>query len=200
MAKDSKKEKTPKTVPEEQGTPESVNETAEPESSSSDEGVVLTKEEFEQAQQRIADMQKQIEELKATVDSSILDAQRIQAEFANFRKRNASIRSESIDDGAREVIKALLPVLDNFERAFANDDDSPFAKGIEQIYKQLIACLEKCGMEEIEADGQFDPNIHEAVMQDNESEAESGTITAVLQKGFRVKGKIIRHTMVKVRT
>ncbi|MBR4635860.1 MAG: nucleotide exchange factor GrpE [Clostridia bacterium] len=200
MAKDSKKEKTPETVPEEQGTPETVNETAEPEPSSGDEGVVLTKEEFEQAQQRIADMQKQIEELKANVDSSILDAQRIQAEFANFRKRNASIRSESIDDGAREVIKALLPVLDNFERAFANDDDSPFAKGIEQIYKQLIACLEKCGMEEIEADGQFDPNIHEAVMQDNESEAESGTITAVLQKGFRVKGKIIRHTMVKVRT
>lgn len=200
MAKDSKKEKVPETVPEEQETPETVNETAEPESSSGDEGVVLTKEEFEQAQQRIADMQKQIEELKANVDSSILDAQRIQAEFANFRKRNASIRSESIDDGAREVIKALLPVLDNFERAFANDDDSPFAKGIEQIYKQLIACLEKCGMEEIEADGQFDPNIHEAVMQDNESEAESGTITAVLQKGFRVKGKIIRHTMVKVRS
>lgn len=200
MAKDSKKEKTPETVPEEQETPETVNETAEPESSSGDEGVVLTKEEFEQAQQRIADMQKQIEELKANVDSSILDAQRIQAEFANFRKRNASIRSESIDDGAREVIKALLPVLDNFERAFANDDDSPFAKGIEQIYKQLIACLEKCGMEEIEADGQFDPNIHEAVMQDTESDAESGTITAVLQKGFRVKGKIIRHTMVKVRS
>ncbi len=200
MAKDNKKEKAPETVPEEQETPETVNETAEPESSSGDEGVVLTKEEFEQAQQRIADMQKQIEELKANVDSSILDAQRIQAEFANFRKRNASIRSESIDDGAREVIKALLPVLDNFERAFANDDDSPFAKGIEQIYKQLIACLEKCGMEEIEAEGKFDPNLHEAVMQDNESEAESGTITAVLQKGFRVKGKIIRHTMVKVRS
>lgn len=200
MAKDKKNEETPETITEEQQAPETAAEEQAEETPAEEEGVTLTKEEFEKAKEEIAGMQKQIEELKKNVDSSILDAQRIQAEFANFRKRNASIRSESMDDGAREVIKAILPVLDNFERAFANDDDSPFAKGIEQIYKQLLSCLGKCGMEEIEAEGQFDPNLHEAVMQDNESEAESGTITAVLQKGFRVKGKIIRHTMVKVRS
>ncbi len=164
-----------------------------------DGSVTLTKEEFEKARDEIARMQKEIETLKANVDSSVQDAQRIQAEFSNFRKRNASIRSESTDDGIREAVKALLPVLDNFERAFAASDDSPFAKGVEKIYKQLIDCLKKVGMEEIEAEGQFDPNMHEAVLQDTDSDCEAGTITAVMQKGYRVKGKIIRHTMVRVK-
>ena len=164
-----------------------------------DGSVTFTKEEFDQAKAEIERMRLEIESSKKAVDEAILDAQRIQAEFSNFRKRNASIRSESIDDGVRETIKALLPVLDNFDRALANSDGSPFAKGMEQINKQLFDCLAKCGMELVEAEGQFDPNLHEAVMQDTESDAETGTITAVLQKGYRVKGKIIRHTMVKVK-
>lgn len=156
------------------------------------EGVTLTKEEFEQAREQIARMKK-------SMDDAVTDAQRIQAEFNNFRKRNATIRSDSIDDGIRETIKNLLPVLDNFERALANSDDSPFAKGIVQIQKQLIDVLKKSGLEEVEAEGMFDPNMHEAVLRDDEGEGESGTITAVLQKGYRVRGKIIRHTMVKVK-
>lgn len=164
-----------------------------------DGSVTFTKEEFDQAKAEIERMRLEIESFKKAVDEAILDAQRIQAEFSNFRKRNASIRSESIDDGVRETIKALLPVLDNFDRALANSDGSPFAKGMEQINKQLFDCLAKCGMELVEAEGKFDPNLHEAVMQDTESDAETGTITAVLQKGYRVKGKIIRHTMVKVK-
>lgn len=164
-----------------------------------DGSVTFTKEEFDQAKAEIERMRLEIESSKKAVDEAILDAQRIQAEFSNFRKRNASIRSESIDDGVRETIKALLPVLDNFDRALANSDGSPFARGMEQINKQLFDCLAKCGMELVEAEGQFDPNLHEAVMQDTESDAETGTITAVLQKGYRVKGKIIRHTMVKVK-
>ena len=72
---------------------------------------------------------------------------------------------------------------------------------LEQIQKQLLDCLKKSGLEEIEAEGVFDPNMHDAVMRDeDDSDAESGTITAVLQKGYRVKGKIIRHTMVKVKS
>ena len=71
---------------------------------------------------------------------------------------------------------------------------------MEQIQKQLLDCLKQSGLEEIEAEGVFDPNMHDAVMRDeDDSDAESGTITAVLQKGYRVKGKIIRHTMVKVK-
>lgn len=158
----------------------------------SEEGLTLTKEELLKAQEEIAKMRKAMEE-------AVLDAQRIQAEFNNYRKRNASLRADSMDDGARETIRNLLPVLDNFDRALENSDGSPFALGIEQIRKQLIDSLEKSGLEQIEAEGMFDPNMHEAVMRDDEGECESGTITAVLQKGYRVRGKIVRHTMVKVK-
>lgn len=158
----------------------------------SDESVTFSKEEFEKAREEIAKM-------KESMDSAILDAQRIQAEFNNYRKRNASLRSDSIDEGVRETIKALLPVLDNFDRAMDTSDGSAFAKGIEQIRKQFFEVLTKSGLEEIEAEGSFDPNIHEAVMRDEEGDCESGTITAVLQKGYMVKGRIIRHTMVKVK-
>lgn len=158
----------------------------------SEEGITLTKEELLKAQEEIAKMRKAMEE-------AVLDAQRIQAEFNNYRKRNASLRADSMDDGARETIRNLLPVLDNFDRALENSDGSPFALGIEQIRKQLIDSLEKSGLEQIEAEGMFDPNMHEAVMRDDEGECESGTITAVLQKGYRVRGKIVRHTMVKVK-
>lgn len=202
MAKDKKKtDKTAETAPDETitGAAEErkaqANETAE-----ADGSVTLTKEEFEQAQAEIGRMKKEIETLKKSAETSLGDAQRIQAEFSNFRKRNASIRADSIEDGVRETIKGLLPVIDNFERALLNSDGSPFAKGIEQIYRQLIECLKKSGLEEAEASGQFDPSLHEAVMQDDESDCESGTITAVLQKGYRVKGKMIRFPMVKVKS
>ncbi|MBR4435172.1 MAG: nucleotide exchange factor GrpE [Clostridia bacterium] len=202
MSKDKKhlnKEKTKNedTAVEIETETEAANESAETES---DGSVVFTKDEFDRAKAEIERMQKECEEAKKATDEAILDAQRIQAEFANFRKRNATVRADSMDDGVRDTIKALLPVLDNFDRAFDNSDGSPFAKGMEQIHKQLIACLEKCGLETVESEGAFDPNLHEAVMQDDESDAESGTITAVLQKGYRVKGKIIRHTMVKVKS
>lgn len=160
--------------------------------SGSDESVTISKAEFDQAREEIAKMKKDM-------DSAILDAQRIQAEFNNYRKRNATLRSDSIDDGVRETIKALLPVLDNFDRALQSGDESPFAKGIDQIRKQFFDVLVKNGLEEIPTDGGFDPNLHEAVMRDDEGDCESGTITAVLQKGYMIKGKIIRHTMVKVK-
>ncbi len=155
--------------------------------------VTLSKEEFELAREEIA-------KLRQAMDSAILDAQRIQAEFNNYRKRNASLRTDSLDEGARETIKAMLPVLDNFDRAMAAADESAFAKGIEQIRKQYIETLQKSGLEEIPAEGSFDPNLHDAVIRDDEGEGESGTITAVLQKGYMVKGRIIRHTMVKVKS
>ena len=212
MAKDKKKEsKTVKnkeqkepvadTKTEQETAPEAQAEEGEilPENRAGEGSVTLTKEEFEQAKAEIERMRQEIESSKKAVDEAILDAQRIQAEFSNFRKRNASVRAESIDDGVRETIKALIPVLDNFDRALQNSDGSAFAKGMEQINKQLLDCLKKSGLEEVAAEGMFDPNLHEAVMQDTESDCESGTITAVLQKGYSVKGKIIRHTMVKVK-
>lgn len=205
MAKDKEK-KTAKAAKNAAETPIEEARSAEPEAEETqaeaevvEDCVTFTKEEFEQAKAEIEKLREQAETSQKAAEEAMHDAQRLQAEFANFRKRNASIRADSIDDGIRDTVKNLLPVLDNFERAFMNAEDTPFAKGMEQIHKQLIAALEKCGMEEVEAEGQFDPNLHEVVMQDTESDAENGTITAVLQKGYRVKGRVIRHTMVKVK-
>ncbi len=192
MAKDKEKKKADGEKPDiEEVVAEAVDEAGEALKEEA-EGVTLTKEEYEIAK-------AEIEKLKKTAEEAVGDAQRIQAEFNNYRKRNQSLRTDSVDDGVRETIKSLLPVLDNFERAMQNSDDSPFAKGIEQINKQLLDQLKKCGLEEVEAEGQFDPNLHEAVLRDEEGEAEPGTITAVLQKGYRVRGKIIRHSFVKVK-
>ena len=200
MAKDKEKKNAKAEKPAEETPVEEIKtEEAQAEAEVVEDCVTFTKAEFEQAKAEIEKLREQAEASKKSADEAVLDAQRLQAEFANFRKRNASIRADSMDDGIRDTIKALLPVLDNFERAFMNSEDTPFAKGMEQIQKQLVAALEKCGMEEVEAEGQFDPNLHEVVMQDTESDAESGTITAVLQKGYRVKGRVIRHTMVKVK-
>ena len=190
MAKEKEKKAPDKEMPDTEEVKDAIIE--EDAAGETEESVTLTRKEFEQAREKIAEMKK-------SMDSAILDAQRIQAEFNNYRKRNASLRTESYDDGVRETIKALLPVLDNFERAMATSDGSPFAKGIEQIRKQLLESLKKAGLEEINSEGMFDPNYHEAVIRDDEGEGESGTITAVLQKGYTVKGKIIRHTMVKVK-
>ena len=192
MAKDKEKKKTVETPVEASG--------AEKTNAADSDGITLSREELEKAREEIMKLKSAAEQAKRNAEEAMTDAQRIQAEFSNFRKRNANIRAESIDDGIRETIKALLPVLDNFDRALQNSDGSAFAKGMEQIKKQLVDCLEKCGMQEVEAEGSFDPDRHEAVLQDSESDAPSGTITEVLQKGYRVKGRIVRHTMVKVRT
>lgn len=147
---------------------------------------------------------------------------RLLAEFENFRKRNDKERLTMIDLGASEVLTKLLPVVDNFDRAIEslnnqniNSDSSTnnevdesitkkqeenFTKGIEQIYKQMNKLLEDLNVKKIDALGkQFDPNLHNAVMTDEESDAEEGTITADLQPGYTYKDQILRHSMVKVK-
>jgi molecular chaperone GrpE len=155
------------------------------------EAMTLTAEE-------VKALKEKLDKLEDDRADAIRQAQRLQAEFENYRKRNATISSDSRDDGVRETVKNLLPVLDNFERALENAPDDPFAAGIRNIARQFADALKKCGAEEIEASGEFDPKLHDAVMKDNIEGVESGHITAVLQKGYRVKGKIVRYAMVKV--
>ena len=157
------------------------------------ENVTLTKAEFDQVKAHIDGLQKEKEE-------TIQMAQRLQADFDNYRKRNASLRIESLDEGAREIVRDLLPVLDNFERAMENtaNVDPGYVEGIRLVHKQLLGILEKNGLEEIPADGMFDAELHNAVMQEEAEDTESGMITAVFQKGYKVKNRIIRHSMVKV--
>lgn len=178
-------EEQPAAAPETAAEPEP--ETAEPEA----EGMTLTAEEAKA-------LKAKLDKLTDERDDAIRQAQRLQAEFENYRKRNAQIAADSRDDGIRDTVKNLLPVLDNFDRALENAPDDQFAAGIRNIAKQFVSALEKCGAEELEAKGQFDPNLHDAVMKDNIEGVPSNEITAVLQKGYRVKGKIVRYAMVKV--
>ena len=123
-----------------------------------------------------------------------------QADFDNFRRRNASVYADSLAEGERNVIKELLPVIDNFERALNNSEnvDQNYVEGVRLVYKQLMDVLTKKGLEEIDASGKFDPELHNAVMQGESDDAESGDILEVFQKGYKVKDRIIRHSMVKV--
>lgn len=127
-------------------------------------------------------------------------AQRVQADFDNFRKRTKATRAEAFEDGAREFIKNLLPVVDNMERALTQPtEDESFKTGVNMIYRQLMDTLEKRGVEVIDRQGEkFDPNLENAVMQGTADEGEPGTVCTVLQKGYKMGETVIRHAMVKV--
>lgn len=146
------------------------------------------------------EVRKHIESLQKEKDETVNLCQHLQADFDNYRKRNASLHLDSVNEGERNVIKALLPVLDNFDRAMENVDqvDPAWVDGLKLVQKQLLETLAKFGLEEIDATGMFDPNLHEAVMQQQTEDAESGTIVMVMQKGYRVKDRIVRHSMVGV--
>jgi molecular chaperone GrpE len=124
---------------------------------------------------------------------------RERADFENYKKRNAALAGDSYKNGVADTATALLPVLDNFERALAAAcADKAFSDGMAMILRQLRDALCALGLEEIEADGKFDPNLHNAVMQAEEEGYESNDIVETLQKGYRMKDRILRHAMVKV--
>ena len=126
---------------------------------------------------------------------------RLMAEFQNFKRRVAKEKSDIHAYANEKIIGELLPVLDNFERALDAEggDLEAYAKGMQLIFEQLKTALENAGLEEIKAmDETFDPNVHNAVMTDNLEDKEDGTITKVLQKGYKLKDKVIRPSMVAV--
>jgi len=158
-----------------------------------DTSYTLTAEEFEAAR-------KHIESLTKERDETVVLAQRIQADFDNYRRRNESIRASSFEEGKRDTILQLLTVLDSFDRALDNEDSQSelWAEGVKLTIRQLYEKLEKLGMSMIDTNGLFDPALHEAVMQESVEGKESGEIIAVMQKGYQVGDRIIRHSMVKV--
>ena len=127
-------------------------------------------------------------------------AHRVQADFENYRRRTKATRAEAFEDGAREFIKNLLPVVDNFERALAQEStDEALMTGVRMVYKQLTEALEKRGVTPIDRLGEkFDPALENAVMQGSAEEGEPGTVCAVLQKGYKMGDAVLRHAMVKV--
>jgi molecular chaperone GrpE len=127
-------------------------------------------------------------------------ALRLQAEFDNFRKRTEKDRSEFAQYAGMELIRELLPVLDNFELALKTECASKdYAKGVEMIYQRMADTFKKAGLEPIEAAGKpFDPHVHQAVERFATEDAPEDTVLSEFQRGYMYKGKLLRPSMVKV--
>lgn len=145
-------------------------------------------------------LKKELDEALLKQEEYLGIAQRIQADFENFKRRNAEVRRDSYEDGAGEVIKMLLPVIDNFERALhAESSNGSIKEGVQLIYNQLMEIFEKRGVTVIDRKGEkFDPNLEDAIVQGNPEEGEPGTVCEVFLKGYKFKNTILRHAMVKV--
>ena len=181
-----------------------MNEAADAEGADAEEKpeAEMTKAEKKAAKKKAkedkkADVYKeQIEQLEDRVKRQL-------AEFENFRNRTEKEKAAMFETGAKSVIEHMLPVVDNFERGLAtvpeDKQDDPFVDGMNRIYKQLITELENLGVKPIEAVGtEFDPNFHNAVMQVESEEYESGVVAQELQKGYTYHDSVVRHSMVAV--
>ena len=141
-------------------------------------------------------LQEKVDELEDRVKLQM-------AEFDNFRKRSEKEKSAMFETGAKSVVEKILPVVDNFERGLAglSEDEikQPFAEGMNMVYKQLMTELEKLEVKPIEAVGcEFNPDLHNAVMQVESEEYESGIIAQELQRGYTYRDSVVRHSMVAV--
>ena len=144
-----------------------------------------------------------LSQVESQRDEYLDTLRRVQAEFENYRKRVIKEQTALVDRATQGLVEQLLPVLDSFELALKNsdaagsDDTESVRKGVELVYAELLGVLEKAGLSRVEAEGKpFDPNVHEAVMQE-EGEGEP-VVTDVLRTGYTLKGRVLRPAMVKV--
>jgi Molecular chaperone GrpE (heat shock protein) len=153
--------------------------------------------------EKIMTLEAELAQTKAEAEEHYDRLQRLQAEFDNYRKRTLKEKTEIIKFASERLVGELLPVLDNFERATSaaqtNSDFSSFSQGVEMILRQLQTALGKEGLKAMEAVGQpFDPNLHEAVLRVDSDEHSENTVVEELQKGYYLKDKVLRPSMVKV--
>ena len=188
---------------------ETPAETVQMEAMEADEAQVEAVEAEETAQEPAAEAAPEKDEKELALEAALAKqeeylamAQRVQADFENFRRRNQNLRKESFDDGAKAFATTLLPVIDNLERAIAaasNTTDTSLKEGVEMIYRQLTDAFEKRGITAIDRKGQpFDPNLENAVMQGSPDDGEPGTVCEVFQKGYQMENAVLRYAMVKV--
>jgi len=146
--------------------------------------------------------QQALDEANAKAAEYLALAQRVQADFENFRRRNESIRADAYADGRRDVASLMLPVLDNLERAVeaaADSTDEALKSGVEMVLKQMNDAYGKLDVKPIDRLGEkFDPNLENAILQGTEEDGEPGTVCQVLQKGYMIGDRVLRHAMVKV--
>lgn len=169
--------------------------------------------EEQEVKETIMEEPEQVEEIVEEVDELTLAKQqideeqdkliRLRADFENYKRRVQLDKASDFKYRAQSVLVDLLPVLDNFERALAvettSEEAASLAKGMDMVYRTLLEAVKKEGLEQIEAEGvAFDPNFHQAVMQEQDDSKESGIVLQELQKGYKLKDRVLRPTMVKV--
>lgn len=155
------------------------------------------------AAKRQAKADKKEDAYKEKIDQLEDRVKRQMAEFENFRKRSDREKQMMFETGAKSVLEKILPVVDNFERGLQTvppeNAEDPFVDGMNRVYKQLLTELDNMGVKPIEAVGcEFDPNLHNAVMQVESDEYETGVVAQELQKGYTYHDTVIRHSMVAV--
>ena len=187
---------TEENVTEENVTEEVTEETGAEENASAEADAEETEDKKGFFKKKKDKKDEQIEELTDRI-------KRQMAEFENFRKRSEKEKAQMFDMGAKTIIEKILPVVDNFERGFQTvqdeDKEDAFVKGMDMVYKQLMQELNNAGVTEIEAVGkEFNPDFHNAVMQVESEEFESGIVAAEFQKGYMYKDSVVRHSMVSV--
>lgn len=183
-------EKNAEVTPEEEISEETVNnEEASVEAAAEEEA--LSPEEK---------LTAEIEALKKELSEEKEKYLRLDAEYYNYRQRSAKEKADAYDSALINTVTEILTVVDNFERALAaQTEDENFKKGVDMIFRQYLAILDKLGVKEIEAEGKpFDPNFHNAVSQTEDESLGENTVAAVLQKGYVLGKKVIRHAMVTV--
>lgn len=191
------KKKTKTKAEEVQNEKEMTEETAETTAETTEGEAPGDCEAAENTEETVKDKkQEKIDELEDKVKRQL-------AEFENFRKRTEKEKATMFEAGAKSVIEKILPVIDNFERGLATtkeeDKTNPHVEGMNMIYKQLMTELEKLEVKPIEAVGQeFNPDFHNAIMQVESDEYESGIIAQELLKGYTYRDSVIRHSMVAV--
>lgn len=175
---------------------------AEHELPASDEGTedVPTASTTAAAGQPVAHRDTELEKLKVERDALLDRLARLQAEFENARKRSAREQQEFREYALTEAVKGLLPVLDSFERALqVGANESDLRGGVELIYKQLEDALAKLGLRPIPAKGEpFDPHLHQAIEMVDTTEADDHQVLEELQRGYKLKDRLLRPSMVKV--
>ena len=180
-------------------TAEGAAEAGDQETEQADDAVEAQEEKSKKSFRKKEKKDKKDEKIEELTDQ----VKRQMAEFDNFRKRSEKEKSAMYEVGAKSVIEKILPVVDNFERGLQSmpeeDAGTPFAEGMQMIYKQLMTSLEQIGVTPIEAVGEeFNPDFHNAVMQVESDEFESGVVAQELQKGYKYRDSVVRHSMVGV--
>lgn len=197
---ENKKYEEPGTEPEETADETVTEETAEETAETQEPAAEEEKAEEPEAQAPAGSREKALQDKVAALEDKV---KRQMAEFDNFRKRTSKEKEQMFSMGEKSVIEKMLPVVDNFERGLSavpeNEKGSAIVSGMEMVYKQLMKQLEDLGVKPIEAVGkEFDPNFHNAVMQVESEEYESGVVAQEFQKGYTYHDTVIRHSMVGV--